>query len=199
MPMIAVTTVPMTKVAAGCVQLTANARRSKGGPEIAPEQRSRSIVIPELEVHCEKKYQQLILDALYSTGTELLREFWKESDPKELDAALFSQDALLAYYARVSESKRLSGEAIEEWYKSSNVRERMMAQGGVKLTEAVKLRFMNLAAPEPKYTEEKALAAMLALEADADSEMGRMLIAKLQRIVEKLRSEQAAAAEVAPF
>lgn len=191
MPMLPITTTPALKVAAGHVQLTAGTRATKG--KIIPaDQRSRSVVIPELTPQVERKFLSLVIDALYQAGEDQLRALWRESDPKESDSALWTEDSLLAFANRQAESKRLNGETITAWYEDSAIRAAMLKAGGTKRADAVLTRLQNLAAPQPSYTLEQCQSAIVLLAGDASSDMGRTLILKLQRIIERIESDRKA-------
>lgn len=191
MSMLPITTVPSLKVAAGHVQLTAGTRATKG-KVIPAEQRSRSIVIPELTPAVEKKFFSLVLDALYQAGEDQLRALWRESDPKESDATLWTEDSLLAFANRQAESKRLNGDTILAWYEDSSIRTAMLAAGGEKRAAAVLARLQNLAAPQPSYSLEQCQSAIVLLAEDADTDIGRTLILKLQRIIERIEADRKA-------
>lgn len=191
MPMLPITTTPALKVNQGFVQLTAGTRAAKG-KVIPTEQRSRSIIIPELTPAVEKKFFSLVLDALYQAGEDQLRALWKESDPKESDATLWTEDSLLAFANRQAESKRLNGETITEWYADTAIRTAMVKAGGEKKAAAVLARLQNLAAPQPSYSLEQCQSAMVLLAEDADSDIGRTLILKLQRIIERIEADRRA-------
>lgn len=191
MVMLPITAVPALKVESGYVQLNAGTRATKG-KTIPPEQRSRSIIIPELTPTVEKKFFSLVLDALYQAGEDQLRALWKESDPKESDAALWTEDSLLAFATRQAESKRLNGDTILAWYEDSTIRAEMIKAGGEKRAAAVLARLQNLAAPQPSYSLEQCQSAMVLLADDADTDMGRTLIMKLQRIIERLQADRRA-------
>jgi len=199
MTMLPITTVPALKVAAGHVQLTAGTRATKG-KVIPPEQRSRSVVIPELVIQVERKYQALVIDALYQAGEDQLRALWKNTDPKETDEALWTEDSLLAFATRQAESKRLNGETIAAWYEDSEIRAAMLKAGGQKRADAVLARLQNLAAPQPSYSLEQCQSAIVLLAEDAGSDLGRTLIMKLQRIIERIEADRKALeVSIAPF
>ena len=199
MTMLPITTVPALKVAAGHVQLTAGTRATKG-KVIPPEQRSRSVVIPELVIQVERKYQALVIDALYQAGEDQLRALWKNTDPKETDEALWTEDSLLAFATRQAESKRLNGETIAAWYEDSEIRAAMFKAGGQKRADAVLARLQNLAAPQPSYSLEQCQSAIVLLAEDAGSDLGRTLIMKLQRIIERIEADRKALeVSIAPF
>lgn len=200
--MLTITTIPApaATVPAGMFQTTATARATKG--KIIPaDQRSRSVVHPQWEPTCEDKYKFHIVAALAAAAKDLLTEVWREQgDPKEIDSALLTEDALLAYAARTAESKRLSGDAITTWYAESAIRADMIAAGGEKQAAAVLARLQNLASPSPKYSLAQARAAIVALEGDADTDTGASLIAKLAKHIASLEAEMAKAeAKVTPF
>ena len=157
-------------------------------------------MIPELAPTVEKKFFSLVLDALYQAGEDQLRALWKESDPKESDAALWTEDSLLAFAARQAESKRLNGETIQAWYEDSAIRTEMIKAGGEKRAAAVLARLQNLAAPQPSYSLEQCQSAMVLLADDAGSDLGRTLIMKLQRIIERIEADRKALeVSAAPF
>lgn len=199
MPMLPITTVPSLKVESGFIQLTAGTRATKG-KVIPADQRSRSIVIPELALTVERKFFTLVIEALYSAGEDQLRALWKESDPKESDSALWTEDSLLAFANRQAESKRLNGDTILAWYEDSAIRAAMLKAGGTKRADAVLARLQNLAAPQPSYSLEQCQSAIVLLADDAVSDMGRTLVLKLQRIIERIEADRRALeVSAAPF
>lgn len=199
MPMLPITATPALKVDAGYVQLTAGTRATKG-KVIPADQRSRSIIIPELTPQVEKKFLSLVIDALYQAGEDQLRALWKESDPKESDATLWTEDSLLAFANRQAESKRLNGDSIQAWYDDSCIRTAMLNAGGNKRADAVLARLQNLAAPQPSYSLEQCQSAIVLLADDAASDIGRTLIMKLQRIIERIEADRKALeVSAAPF
>lgn len=199
MPMLPITTTPAIKVTAGFIQLTAGTRATKG-KVIPVDQRSRSIIIPELTPQVEKKFLSLVIDALYQAGEDQLRALWKESDPKESDSTLWTEDSLLAFANRQAESKRLNGDTIQAWYEDSAIRASMIAAGGTKRADAVLARLQNLAAPQPSYSLEQCQSAIVLLADDAASDLGRALILKLQRIIDRIEADRRALeVSAAPF
>jgi hypothetical protein len=193
---IAVSTVPAATVAPGFWQITARTRASTDKAtgkktEIAADQRSRSIMIPECKPAVSSKYVSLVNSALAMTAKAQLEQQWT-ADPmlREVDAAAYTEDALLLFSAREAESKKLTAAAILAWFEQSELRKEFAA----KYTEPQIKRFAseleNIAAPVPDYNEEKAVRRIAALgkhERDMEHEICQQMITKLQRRIEAMR------------
>jgi hypothetical protein len=201
MATLTITTVPAATVPAGKVQITARTRAMKDketgkAKEIPADQRSRSVLIDELTPAVSKKYLNIVCAALYETAKQQLDALWVANPlVREMDSALMTEDALLAYAARESESKKLTGEAIVLWWNQSELKKELSK----KATDAQLARLVgelkNIAAPTPDYNEEKALKRIATLgtcESDTEHDVCAAMISKLQRIIDKIRAEREA-------
>jgi len=201
MATLTITTVPATTVPAGKIQIIARARggKDKDGKkiEIPADQKSRSIIIDELKPAVSSKYVSLVCAALYETAKQQLDAQWvKDPMIRETDSALYLEDALLAYAARESESKKLTGDSIALWWNQSELKKSLVEskkysdkQLGI-LVEQLK----NIAAPVPDYNEEKILKRIATLgthESDVEHEVCAAMITKLQRMHQKILEERA--------
>lgn len=194
MTMITVSSVPAVLVQAGFVQITAGTRIGKDKKEIVADQRSRSILIPELKVNAERKYQDLILSCLYDVAKQQLAATWKESSMfKEVPAASYTEEALLAFAAREAESKKLSADSILAFWKESELRKFVEVTYTEKQVAQFLTELTNIAAPVPNYNETQALKRIATLgkfPADVDNDVCASMITKLQRVVERIRAER---------
>lgn len=94
--------------------VTATARKTKNGPEIPAEHRSRSIVIPEFApTGVPSKFHQHVITLLTNAAREQLAALWaKNPELREVQAASFTEDGILAYLSAEAESRKLSADKI---------------------------------------------------------------------------------------
>jgi hypothetical protein len=195
MAKIAVATVPAAIVEKGKLQIVARTRVGKDKKEIPADQRSRSILIPEFTPNVSSKYTSLVVAALSEGAKTQLAAQW-EAEPmlREVDDALYTEDAILGYLAREAESKKLSAIAINAWYEQSELRKEMLPKYNEAQIKKFAQQLENIAAPVPSYTEEAALKRIVSLgkhERDAEHEVCAQMIAKLNRHVESMRKQRA--------
>jgi hypothetical protein len=164
--------------------------------EIPADQRTRSIVIPELQVDSvPSKFQMLVLDALRNTAKAQLSALWEaDANLREVPAAIWTVDSLLAFAAREAESKRLTKAGLHYWFEASQLNKLLIAKNNPKVTADWQTKIVGLSAPNCTYSEAECnaiIATLLkpALSEDADSFMGQQIIAKLQRRIEALRKQ----------
>lgn len=119
----AISTVPAA-VPAGFVLLEMRRRSTKETP-VARENAYRCALVPDSMLAFDtsatpSRFVALLQSTLLDLACARFAEFCKAS-PSALtvDARLFRVDALLAYWAEVKQSQRITGEAISEWLKSS--------------------------------------------------------------------------------
>jgi hypothetical protein len=198
--MLAVTTVPTIIVPKGFVQVIARTRattdkESGKKKEIAADQKCRAILMPELTPNVSSKYVSLVTSALGELAKAQLSAQWEQdASIKEVPAALYTEDALLAYGAREAESKKLTGASILQWFEQSELckefQEKKYSEGQIK---RFRMELENIAAPVLSadfYNEEKALKRIATIgkhERDTEHETAQLMVAKLQRFIEKTR------------
>lgn len=204
-----VTTVPQLTVAKGYIQVTANTRSStdKDGKkkEIPADQRSRSIIIPEFQPAVSSKYVSLVTSALATAAKEQLAQQWKaEPMLREVDAALYTEDSILAFCAREAESKKLTGAAILAWLDQSELGKYVASKNYDAATlKNFRDSLENIAAPQlsvKHYNEEKALKRIALLgkhESDTEHEVCAAMIRKLTNYVEDIQKSREAIGDVA--
>jgi hypothetical protein len=202
-----ITTVPAATVPVGKIQVTVRARagKDKNGnkTEITAANRSRSVLIDEFRPAVSNKYLNIVCAALYDTAKQQLDAQWSaDANIKDTESTLYTEDALLAYAARESESKKLTGDAIVLWWNQSELKKSLVAAGKYsdKQLGALVEQLKNIAAPTPDYNEEKALKRIATLgmhEADLDHDVCVAMIAKLQRIIDKIKAERDKIGDVA--
>ena len=202
-----ITTLPAATVPAGKIQVTARARagKDKDGKktEITAANRSRSVLIDEFRPAVSNKYVNIVCAALYETAKQQLDAQWTaDANIKETESTLYTEDALLAYAARESESKKLTGDAIVLWWNQSELKKSLVssAKYSDKQLGALVEQLKNIAAPTPDYNEEKALKRIATLgmhEADMEHDVCIAMIAKLQRILDKIKAEREKIGDVA--
>lgn len=202
-----ITTIPAATVPAGKIQVTARARagKDKDGKktEITAANRSRSVLIDEFRPAVSNKYMNIVCAALYETAKQQLDAQWTaDANIKETESTLYTEDALLAYAARESESKKLTGDAIVLWWNQSELKKSLVssAKYSDKQLGALVEQLKNIAAPTPDYNEEKALKRIATLgmhEADMEHDVCIAMIAKLQRILDKIKAERDKIGDVA--
>lgn len=195
-----VSTVRAAIVPKGKLQITAGTRATKDKvtgvkKEIAADQRSRSIIIDEFNPSVESKYVSLVTSALSEVAKVQLTMQW-ENDPmlREVDAALYTEDALLLFAARDAESKKLSKETIEAWFNASELKSYLVKQYSEAQVKKFLSELQNIAAPVmTAYNEEKALKRIVTLgkfDADVESPVAMAMIARLQRFVDELKKQR---------
>ena len=195
--MIAVSTVPASVVPEKHVQITARTKQGKDGTEIAAENRSRSIIIAELTPAVSSKYVSLVCGALYEVAKQQLTQLWRDNDPKEVAAALFSEDGLLAFSAREAESKRLTGDSITSWWNEGAgvaLKSSVISSHGEKGAGMVIERLKNLAAPTTtKFNIARCqqYIALIGEHCDIEDEFTSRLVSKLAEHQRKLEAEAA--------
>lgn len=201
MTIITVTSVPASTVAKGTLQITARTRavtdKATGKKAVIDAaNRSRSIIIPEFQPQVSSKYVACVVALLMEAGKDQLGEQWEQTPSiTETDSALYTEDALLAFLARKSESKKLTGDAIAAWWNQSGLKAHLVSSNKYsdKQLGALVEQLKNIAAPTPDYNEEKALKRIATLgmvEADLEHEVCAGMIAKLQRIIDKIKAER---------
>ena len=205
MAQLTITTVPATTVAPGTIQITARTRavtdKTTGKKtEIAADQRSRSITIPELTPSVSAKYMDIVCSALYEAAKQQLGQQWAE-DPqiKETSSDLYTENALLAFAVRESEGKKLNSAAILAWWNASEIKKTLSAKANTKQLTRFAEELENIAAPVPNYSEEKAIKRIATLgthDSDLENEVCQQLIAKLQRLVNRIQAERAKIGDV---
>lgn len=193
-----VTTVPAATVKPPFIQITVGTRKTKGGPEIKPENRSRSILVREWTPNVPSKFQALVNNALHETAKAQLAAMWKDNPAiKTVQVALFTEDSLLAYAAREAEGRRLNSDSIESWFLQSQLHNHLTTAANAKPAQIARFlaELKNLAAPVPDYNEEKALKRLSTLgmfDEDTEHEVCAQLITKLNSILEKIKAEREA-------
>jgi hypothetical protein len=156
---------------------TRNGKNEDGSKrEVSTENRLRCIVIPELAVDgIPSKFQSLVMGALRDLAVAQLSSIWKkESQVREVPAAIWTVDSLLLFAAREAESQRLTTATIGDWFDSSNLAKRIMLRQDPKLLTKVRANVVSLAAPA------------LTLLPDACATM-RDMIAKDRRLRQAIR------------
>lgn len=191
---LSVSTVPATAVAAGYEQVTCNTRAAKGAAAMLPQDKSRSIVIPELRADgVPSKLQALVLDALRRTARQQLNDIWTaDAGVQAVPAAIWSVDSLLLYAAKKAESQRLTKDTVSEWFLGSKLCQHLMSLGDAKKLNDWKLRIVGLAAPTLELTEQQCtvtIASIGKFEEDAEHIIGKQLIAKLGKRIAKLAEQ----------
>lgn len=205
MATLTITTAPAATVPKGQIQIIARTRASKDADgkkqTIAADQKARAIIINELTPAVSSKYVHLVCAALYETAKQQLSDQWEANAAiKETDSALYTEDALLAYAARTSESKKLTGESIVLWWNGSALKAELSKTATDAQLARLVSELKNIAAPTPDYNEEKALKRIATLgkhESDVDNETCAAMIQKLQRIIDKIQAERAAIGDAA--
>lgn len=114
MATINVSIIRQTATAKGIIEVFCNTRETKG-KTIDPANKLRSILIPELDLSAlPSKFVVPVTGMFYDLARQQLAGLWKDNSAlREVDSALFTVDGLLAYAARESESKRLTGDSIK--------------------------------------------------------------------------------------
>ena len=186
---------------AGFEPVTVGTRATKdpetGKQRIIPaDQRTRSIVIPELAVDSvPSKFQMLILECLRSTAKAQLSALWEADDAlREVPANIWSVDSLLMFAAREAESKRLTKAGLHYWFEASELNKILTAKNNPKLLADWQAKIIGLSAPNCIMSEAECdaiIGTLLkpALADDADSFMGQQIIAKCQKRIDTLRKQ----------
>ena len=205
MTTIAVSTVPPASVPAGSVLIYASKRETtdKNGKkkEIPADQKYRAFLMPELTPSVSGKYLVFVRDALYAVAKQQFESQWKDQPMlREVKAADYVEDSLLAFAAREAESKKMTSDAIVAWYNASLLKQWVSEN----YNEAQQTKFLeelcNIAAPVPKYNEEKAtkrIATLGKFAEDTEHEVCAAMILKLQRIVDAFKLAAAEEAKAA--
>jgi hypothetical protein len=183
------------------VARTRNGKNEDGSKrEVANENRLRCIVIPELTVDgIPSKFQSLVMSALRELAVAQLSSIWKQEPMvKEVPAAIWTVDSLLLFAAREAESKRLTKETLGAWFDESDLCKRIMDKKDAKLLTKWKELILGVAAPtflETQKNCESIISSVSVSESDAESIIGRQIIAKankrivdLNRQVEEIES-----------
>lgn len=160
---------------------------------IAPENRLRCVLIPELVVDSvPSKFQQFVLTALYDVAKSQLNDLWEENGNgmTQVDANIWHVDALLAYAARKAESKRLSKETIAAWFAGSKLRAAVLKAKGDAFTAGLLKELQEISATVLDWSEDKMLRTIAMLgkfEDDASSDIGAAMIRKLDNKIQAMR------------
>ena len=163
---------------------------------IAADQRTRSIIIPELQVEgIPSKFQMIVLDALRNAAKAQLSAMWEaDANLRTVPANVWNVDALLMFAAREAESKRLTKAGLHYWFEASKLNAVLTSKGNAKVTAEWQAKIVGLSAPNCTYSEAECnaiIATLLkpTLADDAESFMGQQIIAKCQKRVETLRKQ----------
>lgn len=179
-----------------CETVQVDARNGKNPDgtkrEVANEDRTRVIVIPELSVDgVPSKFQSIVLDALRKTAKEQLSSLWKaEPMIREVPAAIWNVDSILLFAAREAESKRLTKATLEDWFDTSDLAKRIMAKGDSKLLSKWKALIVGFAAPMYLEAEENCTAVIASVgvaDAEEDNIIGQQIIAKANKRIADLQ------------
>ena len=188
--MLTVSTIPATEVPRGMLQVTASTRSSKG-KEIPADQRSRSIIIPEFQPQVSSKYAGIVCSALALAAKEQLQQQWKDNPQlREVQAAQYTEDAILAFSARQAESKRLSGDSIVEWWNQSGLKVELSKKYSDKQLGIFIGELQHVAASVITWDEEKCLKRIATLgmvEEDAEHDICASMIRRLTAKVDAIR------------
>lgn len=199
--MIAVSTVPATIIDKGMIQITASTKATTDKAtgkkkEIPQDQRSRSIIIPEFTPNVSSKYISIVTTALMETAKQQLSAQWKD-DPmlREVQAAQYTEDALLGYAARQAESKRLSADSIVAWWNDSALKQQLCEKYNDKQLAQFVTEIQHIAAPSIQWSEEKCLRRIATLgtcEEDTENEVCAAMIRRLNNKIEQIKKEREA-------
>jgi hypothetical protein len=116
MTMIQVSTVRPVSIPVGSVAIVANTREVKGGAPIATANRLRAILIPEFDLSSlPAKWINFVSAALQEIARAQLSLLWKKESTslREVNASLFTADALLTFASLEAEGRRLTGDSIK--------------------------------------------------------------------------------------
>lgn len=107
----------------GFLAVTCTARETKG-KTIPPEQRCRSIILPESHLlvpvgQCAPKFLDILNAELHSLARKRLEAAWEDGDQREISSDAFTIDALLAFFAAKTAATGIDGDAIAAWLKQS--------------------------------------------------------------------------------
>jgi len=164
--------------------------------EIPADQRTRSIIIPELQVDgLPSKFTSLVLDTLRTIAKDQLASMWKaEPMLREVPANVWSVDALLMYAAREAESKRLSTASIAEWFKSSQLAAKLATMDNKDLANIWQSKLEKLSPAVITMNEKDCEAIINTLSKfpdDMESLIGSQLIIKAQKRIATLQAQLA--------
>lgn len=163
---------------------------------IAAENRLRCVLIPELVVESvPSKFQIFVLNALYDVAKDQLDALWSENGDqmREVDAAIWSVDALLGFAARKAESKRLTKETIVAWFKTSKLYAAVLKAKGEKFAAGLTSDLEAIAQTIIPWSEEKLLKTIAMIgkfEEDATADIGAAMIRKMDNRVTAIRKER---------
>lgn len=196
-----VSTVPTTTIAAGFTQIITSKRETKETGKLEAHQRSRSIIIPELIVtDVPSKFQKFIISALYDLARAQLAALWEQdAQLKEVSDNIWGVDALLLFYSREQESKRLTKTSVEAWFKASKLAAFLTEKKDEKLLANWSTRILSLSAPVIDLNEKQCtvtIATIGKFEEDAESIIGQQLVTKLQRRIDAIKAAQSAVSEL---
>lgn len=185
---------PIPSIPAGH-EVVSCARRSTKENKVAEADRYRAIVVPELSVAesgLPDKFASIVLGALRRTASDQLAAMWADATDSftECPGDVWTVDALLAFADRVSQSQRLTREAVAAWFDSSAVKSKLIPKGP-KVVAKFLDGFQGLAGAVT-YSEEKCqqLLAILAKESAAVWQVPTM-VRKLTERIERLQDEAA--------
>lgn len=166
---------------------------------ISADQRTRSILIPELHASdLPSRFQMYVLDALRNTAKQQLSSLWDaDSMLKEVPANIWSVDSLLAFAAREAESKRLTKASLHYWFEASQLAAVLRAKDAANETKLYadwQAKIVGMSAPAMTASEAECNAiintlAKETLSEDAESFIGQQIVAKCVRRIDALRKQ----------
>lgn len=172
----------------------------QGNKRVIPaDQRTRSILIPELAVDSvPSKFQMLLLDTLRTVAKAQLSALWDaDSMLREVPDNIWNVDALLAFAAREAESKRLTKASLHYWFEASKLAAALRAKdaaNGTKMYADWQAKIVGMSAPAMTASEAECNAIINTLSKDAfaddaESFIGQQIIAKCAKRIEALRKQ----------
>ena len=99
-------------------------RRSTDKNPVPEHLRYRAIHVPESAMAiasdaCQSKFSRLLQTTIHDLASKMFAEEIKAEDKREVDAARYSLDGILAYWAEEKQRQQIDAEAIKAWLLAS--------------------------------------------------------------------------------
>jgi len=185
--MLPVSTVEPAEVPAGFILIAARQRSSKERT-VEASQRFRGILVPEAAIlppmeACHSKFRSILVHQIQKLAEKKLAAAWKDGDPKAVQAAAYTLDSVLAYFAEQKQRASVDGAAITAWLNAGTTL--------ATLNEAQRKTWLaklpKMASPGYKgilTAEQAATVAQRITDEDAAHPVGTFLMQRLAAIME---------------
>jgi hypothetical protein len=155
--------------------------------------------MPEISLRdVPSRFELVLSEKIYEIARAQLAQLWTdEPGITEAPAALFTEDGILAYWAREAASQRLSTDTIHAWFVTSTIGSRIakIEEDNKRAAMTKKYRddgFAKIAAPVIPFNQQECaqLLDQLNKEAEQDSTIFKQMTARLRNRIAELSKQR---------